>query len=294
MAETKVKNRKIWQLFWALVIVGAVFSAQKALRQASQPVIKWEIVPMDGHRSGAEPLTTENLSYALGSFTEEGYVAPSSVVYPSESSIAAAASILMEVQPALSDLKQVIGHSAREMANDRDNPDLPLGNLFADVLRSYGSSYFKVPMDFSVVNFGGIRIPMPEGAVTLEDISAMFPFKNYLCYCKIKGENLRKLLDQLSGMAAFQATSGAVVRVKDHKLVSALIGGKEIDPERIYNVSTIDFLLDGGDQLRIGALSEDVTLTHVLLKDIMLEFVKGCEARGEVIDARSDGRVIME
>ena len=82
--------------------------------------------------------------------------------------------------------------------------------------------------------------------------------------------------------------------MKAHKLESALVGGKPIDPQRIYNVTTIDFLLDGGDNLRIGALAEDVKLSHVLLVDVMLDYGKGCEARGVLVDAQADGRVIME
>jgi 2',3'-cyclic-nucleotide 2'-phosphodiesterase (5'-nucleotidase family) len=110
----------------------------------------------------------------------------------------------------------------------------------------------------------------------------------------MKGENLTALLEQLAGTKAFQATSGATVRVKAHKLESALVGGNPIDPKKIYNVTTIDFLLDGGDKLNIGALAEDVTLSTVLLKEVMLWYVKGAEARGEVIEAKADGRVIME
>ena len=148
-------------------------------------------------------------------------------------------------------------------------------------------------MDFAITNFGGIRIPMPEGAVTIEDISSMFPFKNYVCYVTMKGESLTKLLEQLAGTKAFQATSGAYVRVKNHQLDTALVGGKPIDPKKIYNVTTIDFLLDGGDQLRIGALAEKVVLTHVLVRDVMLQYVKSMEKAGKVIDSASDGRVIM-
>jgi 2',3'-cyclic-nucleotide 2'-phosphodiesterase (5'-nucleotidase family) len=149
-------------------------------------------------------------------------------------------------------------------------------------------------MDFAITNFGGIRVPMPKGAVTMEDISSMFPFKNYVCYVKMKGSGLLALFEQLSGTKAFQATSGATIRVKDHKLESALIGGQPIDPERVYNVTTIDFLLDGGDKINIGALAEDVTLSTVLLKEVMLWYVSGMEAKGEVIQAKADGRVIME
>ena len=72
------------------------------------------------------------------------------------------------------------------------------------------------------------------------------------------------------------------------------MGGVPIDPERLYNVTTIDFLLDGGDKLNIGALAENVVLTKVLLKDVMLDYVRSCEAVGKEIVAASDGRVIME
>ena len=271
-----------------------VFAALLALAASCAPKVQWKAVPMDGHRSGVVCLTAENVETGLGTFTDTSYVMPSGAVYALESPAAEAASALMEVQPKMAYLKQVIGHSARMMMNDRDNPDLPLGNLFADVLRAYGSKYFGVPMDFAICNFGGIRCPMPEGAVTLEDISSMFPFKNYMCYCKMSGHNLQLLFNQLAGTKAFQPISGATVRVKAHELQSVLVGGEPIDPDRIYNVTAIDFLLDGGDGVRLGALSDEVKLSAVLLKDVMLDYVTTMEAEGKVIDSVPDGRVVME
>lgn len=256
--------------------------------------IDYKLVRMDGHRSGVVCLTAENMETGLGSFTDTSYVMPSGTTFAIDSPAAHVASALMEVQPKMAALKKVIGHSARMMMNDRDNPDLPLGNLIADILKAFGTKHFGVPMDFAIINFGGIRVPMPEGAVTLEDINSMFPFKNYMCYCKMKGTDLQELFHQLAGTKAFQATSGATVRVKKHELESVLVGGEPIDPEHIYNVTTIDFLLDGGDGLRIGALSQDVVLTHVLLKDVILDYVESMEAEGKIIDSASDGRVIME
>ena len=241
---------------------------------ASAPELTWRRVAMDGHRTGVESVTQENVATALGTFDDEGYVAPSGTRFSDDDAVARVASALMDAQPGMAYLKEVVGHSARAMENLRTNPDLPLGNLFADILRETGSEYFKVPMDFAITNFGGIRVPMPEGAVTLEDISSMFPFKNYMCYVKMKGNNLTRLLEQLAGTQAFQAVSGCEVRVKAHQLESALVGGKPIDPKKIYHVTTIDFLLDGGDSINIGALAEDVKLTRVLLKDVMLNYVR--------------------
>ena len=261
---------------------------------ACAPKIEYRLVPMDGHRTLAQPVTLENENTALGVFEDDSYVTPSGVRYAQDSPVAEVAGALIQAQNRLAPLKTVIGHSAGEYQNLRTDPDLPLGNLFADALRAYGSELFNVPMDFAVTNFGGIRVPMPKGAITMEDISSMFPFKNYVCYVKMKGSALTELFEQLAQTKAFQATSGATVRVKDHKLVSALVGGEPIDPERIYNVTTIDFLLDGGDKLNIGALAQEVTLSTVLLKEVMLWYVSGMEAKGQVIEAKADSRVIME
>lgn len=278
---------------WVLLALGVLLAIRQA-RQGSAPEISWQRVAMDGHRTGTKCVTAENLDTALGIFTDDGYTAPNGIVFPEDSPVPEIASIMMDAQPRLSGLKVVVGHSARMMMNLRTDPDLPLGNLFADILRERGSRDFKVPMDFAVTNFGGIRCPMPEGAITLEDIQSMFPFKNYMCYVQMKGSNLLRLLEQLAGTKAFQAVSGVRVKVKDHQLVEALIGGKEIDPGKVYNVTTIDFLLDGGDRIAIGALAEKVVLTRTLLKDVMLDYVKECEAKGIVVDGAADGRVVME
>ena len=291
--NAKNKNKEIWYFAWALIIVGALVATTQAM-QPKGPVIQWKRVAMDGHFSGVKPLSATNLDEALGTFSDSGYVAPSGVFYEKDTPMYDEASLILKAQSKLAAKKTVIGHSAREMMNDRDNPDLPLGDLFADVLRAYGSKYFKVPMDFAITNFGGIRVPMPEGEIMQDDIESMFPFKNYVCFVKMKGENLTKLFEQLAGTEAFQPISGARVRVKDHKLESALVGGEPVDPGRVYNVTTIDFLLEGGDQLRIGALAEKVVVSHVLLKDVMLDYVKDCEAKGIVIDSKADGRVVME
>jgi 2',3'-cyclic-nucleotide 2'-phosphodiesterase (5'-nucleotidase family) len=291
MAKTEVKQY-LGYLAWLLILVGVFFAVRAAMAPRGEEV-SWHPVKMDGHRSGTVCVTQENVDTALGVFEDDGYVAPNGVAFDEDSPVPQVAEILMEVQPQLAYLKEVVGHSARMMDNDRVH-DMPLSNLFVDVLREAGSKYFKVPMDFAITNYGGIRVPMPEGAVTLDDIASMFPFKNYMCYAKVKGSELTRLFEQLAETEEFQAISGAKVKVKGHKLESALIGDKPIDPKKVYNVTTIDFLLDGGDGIRIGALAQDVKLSRVLLKDIMLDYIRDCESKGIAIDSAPDGRVIME
>ena len=256
------------------------------------PRMEWKRVPMDGSRTGVVPVTAENVDTALGTF-EDDYIAPNGRHF-TEGATPEVAALLMDVQPKMGHLKEVVGHSARLLVNIRTEPDLPLGNIVADALREKGSSYFKVPMDFAISNYGGIRNPLPEGAILMDDVEAMFPFKNYMCYAKVRGSNLQRLLEQLAKTQAFQAVSGCKVKVKAHELAEAEVGGEPIDPNRLYNVTTIDFLLSGGDGIAIGALAEDVVLTDVLVKDVMLEYFQKMEAEGKIIDGQKDGRVIME
>ena len=256
------------------------------------PRMEWKRVPMDGSRTGVVPVNAENMETALGTF-EDDYVAPNGRHF-TEGATPEVAMLLQEAQPRMARLKQVVGHSTHMLLNLRNEPDLPLGNLVADALRAKGSDYFGVPMDFAITNYGGIRVPLPEGPVTLDDMESMFPFKNYMCYAKVRGNNLLRLLEQLARTPAFQAVSGCKVIVKAHELVEAEVGGQPIDPDKLYNVTTIDFLLSGGDQIAIGALAEDVVLTPVLIRDVMLEYVQGMEAEGKVLDGKKDGRVVME
>ena len=269
----------------ALCLLAAVSCSQG-------PRMEWKRVPMDGSRTGVVPVTAENVDTALGTF-EDDYIAPNGRHF-TEGATPEVAALLMDVQPKMGHLKEVVGHSARLLVNIRTEPDLPLGNIVADALREKGSSYFKVPMDFAISNYGGIRNPLPEGAILMDDVEAMFPFKNYMCYAKVRGSNLQRLLEQLAKTQAFQAVSGCKVKVKAHELVEAEVGGEPIDPNRLYNVTTIDFLLSGGDGIAIGALAEDVVLTDVLVKDVMLEYFQKMEAAGKVVDGQKDGRVIME
>ena len=265
-----------------------------ALAACSQkgPQMTWKRVAMDGSRTGVVPVTAENMDTALGTF-EDDYIAPNGTHF-TDGATPEVAMLLMEAQPRMARLKEVVGHSARMLVNIRTEPDLPLGNIVADALREKAGDYYKVPMDFAITNYGGIRIPLPEGPVLMDDIEAMFPFKNYMCYAKVRGKNLTRLLEQLAKTKAFQAVSGCRVKVKAHELVEAEVGGKPIDPNKVYNVATIDFLLSGGDQIAIGALAEDVVLSPVLIRDVVLEHVRKAEAAGIVLDGKKDGRVIME
>ena len=251
----------------------------------------WEKYSMDGHRTGVTAPGAENVAAALGTVDGDAYTAPNGTAWQQGSATYGVAADLIAVQPQMKEIKKVVGFATRDMAAAA--PESELSNWWVDRMMADVARLTKRPVDVGVLNFGGIRVPMPEGAVTLDDLSSMFPFVNYLAYAKVKGAGITKILEQLAGQDAFQAVSGVKAVVKNHKLESATVGGKPIDPKKVYNVATIDFLLDGGDQIAVGAVADKVVLSHELVKDIMIKHIKNLEAKGQLIECKSDGRVIM-
>ena len=236
--------------------------------QSGERNIAWHRVLMDGSRSG-------------------NAVADSSASF-------FAAQLLDNCREGVAKYSEVIGHSAGFYDNPRTTPDLPLGNLVADALRERGTKEFGVKMDAAIINYGGIRVPLPEGDITYGDIVSMFPFGNKIAYVKIKGDELQRLMDQLAKTVAFQPVSGIKVKVKDHKVKELSVGGKAVNPNKTYNLMTVDFLLQGGDGLYIGAMASDVRMSDVLIQDVMMDFIRSREASHRKVTAYSDGRVVLD
>lgn len=187
-------------------------------------------------------------------------------------------------------LFKVVGHAAREMEAYR--PESPLSNFTADALLEMGSEYSGTPVDCAFYNMGGIRIVLPEGDITIDDIQSCYPFRNTLVIVEIRGSRMLDFLRFSASLRKPEAIAGmTVVADKESgELVSATVSGEEVDPSRIYRMVTISFLMTGGDGYRIGDYAESVTDTGIQVKEAMLRYVSSLEARGLKIDGREDGR----
>ena len=252
----------------------------------------WEKVAIDGHRTGVSIPTADNVAEAIGvvDSLSGAYTAPNGRVF-TDGSTPEVASILIAAQPMMAEVKEVIAFSTREM--HAQAPESELSNFVADFIREETSRLVKKPVDFAVTNFGGIRVDMPEGDVTLDDIRSMFPFVNKLCYLELKGEDLQYLLEQMAARK-IQCVSGVKMVVADRKLESAEIGGKPIDPKKNYGVATVDFLLDGGDSLYVARNARKLITTDVIIGKAIEAYIRNLTAEGKAIEYSTDGRVVVK
>ncbi len=251
----------------------------------------WEKFVMDGHRTGVSAPGADDASEALGTVDDSCYFAPNGTVYRRGSATYAVAADMIAVQPRMARLKAVIAHSAKEMKQTRADGNLSnwiVDHIAGDVALTTGRK-----VDVGIINSGGIRVDMPAGEVILDDIVSMFPFENYLCYVALKGSDLQALFDFMAADRV-QPVSGVRLVVDNGKVDTLLVGGRTIDPEKVYGVATIDFLLDGGDNLAIAKNAQELIITKKKVIDSMLPYVMSYEKEGRLIDGDSDGRVVIK
>lgn len=250
---------------------------------------KWKAAKMDGHRTGVTAPMETNLKEALGTVGKGVYTAPNGRVFK-KGSTPAVAKLMIDAQPAMASVKEVLGYSTNEMKRYR--PQCELSNWFTDFMRVKTAELTGRNVDVAIYNFGGIRTDMPQGNITVDDIMSMFPFRNSLCYVALKGSDLRAIFEYLA-RTEMQAVSGVQLVVRNHKLESVNVGGEPLDDKKTYGVATINFLLTGGDGLFIAKNALELIDSGVYVKDALIPYIQRLTRESTPIEGKLDDRVVV-
>ncbi len=272
--------------------LAVIVAVALAALQAQAQEYRWKHSLMDGSRTGCEAPAKDNVDEALGTFKGGRYIAPNGKTYRKNSIVGRTARIVKDAQPAMARVKDVIGYSTNAM--DVSYPESALSDWFVDIVMAKTEKLAGKKVDIGVVNFGGIRIDMPQGDIILDDMLSMFPFKNQLVYVEHTGKQIRTILEKMAA-DRFQVLGGVRVVAEGGKLLSAEIGGEPIDDEKVYGLATITFLLEGGDGLTLAENALSVTaFEDEDIIDAVLEFVYAETAAGRPIEYKTDGRVVIK
>lgn len=272
------------------ILILAVWAALIALPSAAQ-TFEWSKLSMDGSRTGVTAPNSDNVKEAMGSFSGSKYIAPNGTVHKKNSSTAKVARLMLDAQPKMAFVKEVVGYSPEEMK--KSSPESALSNWFIDLLMVKTEELVGREVDFGVTNFGGIRVDMPAGDVLYDDLQSMFPFNNTLCYVVLKGADVQAFFERMAAKSV-QVLGGVEFVIKDRKVKSLLIGGEAVDDEKLYGVATISYLLAGGDDVAVARNAVEVIDTEVPIFDAVLAYVRELKEQGRYIEGQKDGRVVIE
>jgi 5'-nucleotidase/UDP-sugar diphosphatase len=187
------------------------------------------------------------------------------------------------------DYNHVIGELVchwRVVCGDESN----VGNWLTDAIRR------RLNTDVAFVNTGGIRKNLDKGPITKRDIMEMLPFDNYLVVFECTGEQLLQIAKhnlggtaegypmalQISGLAyTWSEVEGKSA------VVDAMVDGVLIDPNRVYSVASIDYIVEHNSERYFGFKVKDFSL-HI---DKMTPAIIDEVLTAKQIDSKIEGRI---
>jgi 2',3'-cyclic-nucleotide 2'-phosphodiesterase (5'-nucleotidase family) len=208
--------------------------------------------------------------------------------------------ILSPYSEKVRELSKVIGRLEGELTKKGVGAG-PLGNFVTDGMRAQAKAKLGKPVALAVVNAGGLRKnAISAGELRASDIFELLPFENALVAVDVTGVQLAKLLE----IATRDAQAGARIKFKwnDQNRAEFLSGklldenGKEqeIDPEKIYTIVTIDYLLRlGGGAYAILQEAKRTAPLNLTLRDAIMNYVKSETAAGRSIRPAVDDRFVQ-
>lgn len=187
-----------------------------------------------------------------------------------------------------SSMNAVIGYAANTMI--KQQPEGSLGNFMADAMLTLANDRVEEHVDFSALNYGGIRIPMlMKGPVTVGKMFELMPFENEVVVLDMDGEATAALFDRMA-MAGGWPVAGARYEIKDGHAINIRIGGKPFNITETYRLAVSDYLANGGDKCYFLEVLPREAL-EIKLRDGLIEYAKALHAEGDSISSMVEGRV---
>jgi len=176
-----------------------------------------------------------------------------------------------------------------------------LGNFVSDGMRAQAKEKLEKPVALAIMNSGGLRKnDIAAGDLLASDIFELLPFENALVALEVTGAQLVKILE----VATKDAQSGARIQFKYNdrdrpefisgKLIDENGNEQEIDPDKLYTIVTLDYLL----RLKSGAYAilqeaKGSMPLNITLRDAVMNYVKSETAAKRSIRPAVDNRFVQ-
>jgi 2',3'-cyclic-nucleotide 2'-phosphodiesterase (5'-nucleotidase family) len=139
-------------------------------------------------------------------------------------------------------MNEVVGELAVDLPKDAPGRSSPLGSYLCDLMREATGA------EVALHNRTGIRASMAKGKVRLRDVYQVSPFKNTLVTLRMRGSDLRGMLERsIAEPRLLLEASGLELVYEKGAIVELAVGGAPLDPAKEYVVVTNSFLAKGGD-----------------------------------------------
>ena len=152
-----------------------------------------------------------------------------------------------------------------------------IGNMMADAVYEESNALFKSRtgenIDFVLLNHGGIRAIISKGNVSKRTAYQVMPFDNSVVVVKLKGSEVRKLIDYLAkAKRAHPISQLQLVLNSDSTINSVSLNEKALDFNKTYNVATNDYLYNGGDRMDFFKTNDSLYVLDYKIRNVLIDY----------------------
>lgn len=193
------------------------------------------------------------------------------------------------------DMDRLLVYSEHVM--ERGTPEGKLNNFVADLVLDIGQDIYQPedskPIDFCLLNYGGLRVPLPEGEITYSRVFELLPFENEMVVVTLSGEKALELFQYLATASKGMPVSGIRLTISKNIPQSIQIQGNEFDINKNYKVLTSDYLAGGGDSMDFFLQPLNYELLGMRVRDAIILHMQKVHAQGKMISAELDERITV-
>ncbi len=177
-----------------------------------------------------------------------------------------------------------------------EKPEGSLNNLVADAVFEIGKLQYKNsatgPIDFCLLNYGGLRKGLPEGDIIVENVYELMPFDNKLCVISLEGEQVVELFDFLASKNEGHPIANCKLVVEKGVVKDVSVAGAPINKDKIYKVVTNDYLSTGNDGMYFFKKAVRVEEIDFLIRDAIVEYIRIIGSKP--LNIQKDGRFVIK
>lgn len=189
------------------------------------------------------------------------------------------------VNKSMNDLVAVL-----DVALEKKQPEGSLGNLVADAMLAKAKEKYLQPVDFAVMNSGGIRLPsMAAGEITRGKLFELSPFDNIIVLQKLTGQQLQEFMNHVASKGGWPV-AGLSYRMKNKKSQDIKVNGNPIDAGKTYTMAILDYVANGGDDASMLKKIPQIN-RGFLFRDALIEYFSDINRSGKKVSAKIENRV---
>lgn len=190
-----------------------------------------------------------------------------------------------------SDLENVLSYAVDTYSKSDGYLNTAIGNFIADVMYEQSNPLFNErtghDIDFALLNHGGIRAIISKGNITTRTAYEVMPFENAIVVVKLKGEQVKELLDYLVvAKRAHPISKLKIILGENDNLIEASVKGKPIDYNKSYYVLTNDYLLNGGDGMDFFKKRDTLFVLNYKIRNALIDYFTKTDTINPTIDDR--------